>query len=175
MLLTGPVGSGKSTAALALADHLRAAGRSTAVIDLDLVYCMTRQRGGFGEADVWRTARRGAAALVDAFFACGLEVVVVEGGFFESTECNALRDYLVTRADAKFVTLNVSYEEALQRVQSDPDPTRVVSRNPDVLQRLHTEFVRALPWLRSSSSVIEADRMTPQEIARSIAEKVLGK
>lgn len=174
VLLTGPVGGGKSTVALALADHLRQSGRAAAVIDLDLVYCMARQVDGFGEADTWQTARRGAAALADAFFASGLEVVVIEGGFFSEEECEELRDHLVSSVHERLVTLDVSYGEALRRAQGDPDPTRVVSRDPQVLQRLHTQFVSALPFLKASSFVVEADRLTPQELARSIAETMLA-
>jgi thymidylate kinase len=174
VLLTGPVGGGKSTVALALADHLRQSGRASAVIDLDLVYCMARQADGFGEANTWQTARRGAAALADAFFAGGLEVVVVEGGFFSEEECKGLRDHLASSVRERVVTLDVSYGEALRRAQGDPDPTRVGTRDPQVLQRHHTQFVSALPFLNASSLVVEADRLTPQELARLIAETVLA-
>jgi adenylylsulfate kinase-like enzyme len=82
VVITGPVGGGKSTVALALADRFRESRRTAAVIDLDVVYCMARQGEGFDEANVWNTARHGAAALADAFFAEGMEAVIVEGEFF---------------------------------------------------------------------------------------------
>ena len=82
VVVTGPVGGGKSTVALVLAQQFREMGRPSAVIDLDLVYCMVRQVEGFGEQNVWMTARRGASTLVDAFFSEGMEVVIVEGEFF---------------------------------------------------------------------------------------------
>lgn len=80
--VTGPVGGGKSTVALALADSFRDSRRRGAVVDLDLVYGMARQVDGYGEDNIWRAAQRGAAALADAFFTEGMKVVVVDGEFF---------------------------------------------------------------------------------------------
>jgi hypothetical protein len=162
-IVTGPVGGGKSTVALALADRIRAAGRSAAVIDLDLVYCMARQVEGFDEANVWSVARRGAAALADAFLAEGMEVVIVEGEFFNQGELDALRRHLVTPVEHTFVTLLVSYDEALCRVSGDL--SRGASRDPQFLRRLHAQFVEALPFLRASSLLVEAGQRTPREIA----------
>ena len=127
VVLTGPVGGGKSTVALALATRLRASGHPTAVIDLDLVYCMARQRDGFADEDTWRTARRGAAVLADAFFDSGAGVVVVEGGFFTREECEGLADHLTSNARMSVVTLNVSFDQALhraQRSQQERDPSQ---------------------------------------------------
>jgi len=42
-MLTGVVGAGNSTIALALANHLRSLGHTVAVVDLDEVYCMVCQ------------------------------------------------------------------------------------------------------------------------------------
>ena len=121
VVLTGPVGGGKSAVALALATRLRASGHPTAVIDLDLVYCMARQRDGFADEETWRTARRGAAVLADEFFDSGAKVVVVEGGFFTQEECDGLCDHIASGRRLRLVTLNVSFERALHRAQSDPN------------------------------------------------------
>ena len=169
MLLTGPVGGGKSTVALAIAERFREVDRSAAVIDLDLVYCMSRQRDGFNEMDVWHTARRGAAALADVFFACGLDIVVVEGGFFSQHACDDLREHLGSVVLGMFVTLNVSYEETLRRARADPG--RVTTSDPNFLRRLYGEFEGALPFVRGSSLMIEAGRRTPSELADLIVEK----
>ena len=96
VIITGPVGGGKSTVALALADHFRATGQMTAVIDLDRVYIMARQIDGYGEASIWAVARRGAAALADSFYADGIQVVIVEGEFFTRDELETLYDALST-------------------------------------------------------------------------------
>lgn len=174
VVLTGPVGGGKSAVALALATRLRASGHPTAVIDLDLVYCMARQRDGFADEETWRTARRGAAVLADEFFDSGAKVVVVEGGFFTQEECDGLCDHIASGRRLRLVTLNVSFERALHRAQSDPN-RGIFSRDRKKFLRLqHGEFAEALPFLWANSLVLDADRPSPVELARSIAESVLA-
>ena len=175
MLLTGPVGAGKSTVALAIADRFREIGSSAAVIDLDLVYRMARQRDGFDEIDVWRMARRGAAAIADVFFTSGLEAVVVEGGIFSQEAHDDLREHLSSAVQGMFITLDVSYEETLSRTQEDPSPGRVTTRDPKTLQRLYGEFEAALPFLRESSLVVGAGRRTPSELAELMVEEALAR
>ena len=171
VVLTGPVGGGKSTVALALATRLRGSGHPTAVIDLDLVYCMARQRDGFADEDTWRTARRGAAVLANVFFDTGARVVVVEGGFFTREECDGLSDQIASDVRISLVTLNVSFEQALHRAQSDP--SRNVTRGREKRLRLqHGQFAEALPFLRANSLVLDADRLSPVELAQSINESV---
>ena len=174
IVLTGPVGGGKTTVAIALAERFRTIGRETAVIDLDLVYRMARQRDGFANEDVWRTARRGAAALADTFFDSGMSVVIVEGGFFNHEEFHGLQDHITASVRSRLVTLNVSSDQALRRAQSDPSPDRTVSRDPEVQQRLHAQFTESLPFLRAHSLMIDANHIAPVDLARSIAESVLS-
>jgi shikimate kinase len=166
VILTGPVGGGKSTTALALAEQFRARRQTAAVIDLDVVYCMARQVDGFGEMNIWATARHAAAALADAFFRDGLHIVIVEGEFFSQDELDALCVHLTTPAERHFVTLEVSFEQALHRVAGDP--SRGLSRDPDFLGWLHAQFVQALPFLRASSLVVDADQRSPHELTEVI-------
>ena len=168
------MGGGKSTAAEALADVLREAGRVPAVIDLDLVYCMARQKEGFGDEGVWRIARRAAASLAGRFFGDGLDLVIVEGSFHDESECGDVRDALNTDVETKVVALNVSYEETVRRVEADPAADRVLSRDPKVLRYLHSRFVEALPFLVNVGFVIDADALTPLDTARAIASRVTG-
>jgi len=162
-MLTGAVGAGKSTTALALAVHLRSLGRTVAVVDLDEVYCMVRQHDDWDEPSWWAVARRAAAALADSFFASGLDAVVIEGEFFTPDECRQLLDSLVSKVDQGYFTLMVSYEEALRRVQGDS--SRGASRDPKFLKWLHDNFAKALPYLESASVVLRADDRTPEELA----------
>lgn len=166
IVITGPVGGDKSTVALALAERLRRAGRRAAVIDLDLVYCMARQGEDNGEEETWAIARRGAAALADAFFAGGMGAVVIEGEFFTPEEFATLREALATPATWTFATLDVSYERALAHVAGDS--TRGMSRDPDFLKHLHEQFRQALPYLRASSLILDADSRTPGELAAEV-------
>ena len=49
IIITGPVGAGKSTTSLALAQSLRRPDLAVAVIDLDQIYYFVRQQDGYGE------------------------------------------------------------------------------------------------------------------------------
>jgi thymidylate kinase len=172
IVLTGPVGAGKSTTALAIAERLRSQGVGTASIDLDQIYCMARQRTGFDDEEVWKVARHGAAALSDVFFSTVADVVIVEGGFYNADEISALADHVATNVRLDVFTLRVSFERALERVAADPDPGRVASRNPEVLKWLHDQFVTALPYLNLHSTVIEADLESIDDVAAQIAELI---
>lgn len=89
IVITGPVGGGKSSTALALAHALRPTGLAVAVIDLDQLYGVVRQPRGDDEI-AWNLARAGAAGLANALFGKGVPVVVVEGEFFTPEELVAL-------------------------------------------------------------------------------------
>jgi shikimate kinase len=170
VVITGPVGAGKSTTALAVAAALRARGKTAAVIDLDQVYGMVRQREGFGEVAAWKGARRGAAALADSFLASGLDVVVVEGEVFSAAEMQDLQ--LASKASTRFFTLVVSCEEVFRRV--DGDRSRGASRNPRTLQRFHDHFRRArADYLDQASVQVEAERRPLDEVAAGIVETLL--
>jgi len=136
LVLTGPVGGGKSTVAQKIAERFRQGGRTAAVIDLDLVYCMARQTEGFSGQKAWATARCGAAALADAFFREGMDIVVVEGEFFNQEEFDTLRGNLSTPVERGFVMLMVSYGKTLERVSCDPN--RGLSREPVFLKQMHS-------------------------------------
>jgi hypothetical protein len=167
LLLTGPVGGGKSTVALALAERLRMDDRRVAVIDLDLLYEMARQTPDYGDEAIWRVARRAAAALAESFWADGLDTVIVEGEFFCQAELDALTERLTTPAARHFFTLDVTYPQALAHVAGDP--TRGASRDPVFLHWLHAQFTLALPWQRTVGPVLTVGARTPAELAESIA------
>lgn len=171
-MITGPVGGGKSTVSRRLADYLRAAEIETAVIDLDLVYCMARQEPNFADRKIWKTARRAAGTLVESFYASGLGAVIVEGGFRSSEEYGELREHVVSDVQETFVTLLVSEHGALRRAQDDPDPSRGVSRLPEVQAALYAEFRAALPYLERASKVFGADSESAEEVAKQISELV---
>jgi len=84
IVIAGPIASGKSTVAKAVASEFESRGLPAAVIDLDLVYEMlepdSREKG---DQLVWRRARRAAGALTEAFLADDTSVVVVEGDFLD--------------------------------------------------------------------------------------------
>ena len=83
IVINGPIGAGKSTVARDLAEELRQRGHSAAIFDLDVLYLMMSSINHMGDQDAWLRARRAAAALTDSFFSSGLEVVIVEGRFWD--------------------------------------------------------------------------------------------
>jgi hypothetical protein len=133
---------------------------------------MVRQHEGFDEPAGWDAALLGAAALANSLFSSGLKVVVVEGKFFTPDECRKMRDNLRLGAKVKYVTLKVSYDETLRRVQGDV--SRKTSRDPEFLKRLHDGFENALPYLKSVSVIVHAEKQTPEEIAELIVDSVLA-
>jgi hypothetical protein len=168
IVITGPVGAGKSSTSLALAQSLRRPDVAVAVIDLDQIYCFVRQQDGYGEPTAWARARQGAAALADCLFTTGMSVVIVEGEFFTAEEFGTLTAPIQCAVERSFFTLQLSYERNLERAQADP--LRGGSKNPSFLKWLHTQFVQALPFLQQQSVVITTDVLTvDQVVTRLIA------
>ena len=122
MVISGPIASGKSTAASVLAGRFRTSGRSAATLDLDLFYLMLEDTLPMADPRLWRMARRAAAALVDQFVRDGIELTIVEGTFWTQTERAEFSDCLTVAVQPVYVTLRVSVDEAQRRVTADPQP-----------------------------------------------------
>lgn len=172
VVLTGPVGVGKSTSAQAAARHLRSAGLSAACLDLDQIYCMVRQRDGFDDQETWRMARHAAAVLADHFFEQFARVVFVEGGFLAEVEQRQLMDALKSRPCVMFITLHASFDAVHTRVMADADPGRVASKIPAFLRQLYGEYEAALPFLHSASTGIQVDDADVEQVGMQIAALV---
>lgn len=168
IVINGPIAAGKSTVAQALGRQFRNAGRATAVVDLDELYLMMSAKP-MGDPRVWRRARRAAAALTDCFFASGIQIVVVEGAFWDESERAPFVDALRWRGSPLFVTLLVSYDVAYRRVQGDSE--RSLSRSPDFLRRNNEEFAARLDRLRATDLVLDSDVQTPQQIVTTILSR----
>ena len=169
LLLTGPVGVGKSTSAQAAARHLRAGGLAVACVDLDQLYCMVRQSEGFGDPSTWRLARQTAALLAESFFNRVADVVIVEGGFLTQAELDDLTDALRSRPKLKFVSLHGSYETVHARVMADTDPGRVASKVPAILRGLYAEYQQALPFLLKATTCVQLDHLDPTRVGWELA------
>ena len=170
VVLNGPIGSGKTTVSVALAGLVERTGHRAATIDLDEVWAMVdHQRPRRGGAPAWSLARRGVAALADEFFHDGVTVVIVNGPFFQPVERSQLLDRLATSAEVRYVTLNVSFEEALRRTQADADPRRDTSRQRNWLLSHHEQAAPLFEPLRETDLIVETDGRTLDQVTRRIA------
>jgi tRNA uridine 5-carbamoylmethylation protein Kti12 len=169
VVVNGPIGSGKSTFSAALADVLRTDGKSVAVVGLDEVFFMIRSFPNASLDEMWDVARIAHAGLVRAFMASGVAVIVAEGPFFEDAHRELLLGGL-GGVDPFWITLTVSYDEALRRVALDE--TRGVSKDPDFLRMTHDNF-----WSFHRSSdrrdlLLYTHEATARELAALVAEQL---
>ena len=172
IVVNGSIASGKSTIARAYARHLAARGIAAAVIDLDLLYDMHHHASGVAKDDekTWAIARRAAAALTDIFLAEDVRDIVVEGTFFTPADRAEYLDALVTTATPRFVTLRVSYDEAIRRAEADP--TRGVSRDPAFLRPYYARVEADVAAVPDTDLILDTERLTPDEAAAAIADFV---
>jgi hypothetical protein len=145
---------------------LRSDGRIAATVDLDLLYQMRDE--SYGDQNVWPVARQAAAALADVFFGSDAEVVIVDGGFLNAEERDQLLRHVTTDVMTFFVTVQVSFGVALERVQDDAG--RTFTKMPEVLRWLHDQFDLAFPYLSATGHVIDADRLSVDDVAAAIIE-----
>ena len=167
IVITGPIASGKSTVARQLADELERRGVRTAVIDLDLVHAMLDTTGSTSDDACWTLARRGAAALADTFRQDGVVVVIAEGSYNKASDRAAFSHGLHGDASPFYVTLQVTFEEALRRAQADP--TRGISRNAGFLGSYFAAQDHGLAAVPATDLVIDTERMAPTAAAEAIA------
>jgi energy-coupling factor transporter ATP-binding protein EcfA2 len=169
VILTGPVGGGKSTVAQALAALLRRPSRKVAVFDLDVIYDMFRQREGYTEPELWPLARQASGALAAAALQHGFHGVVIEGEYFTPEHLEQVAGASALPPPAVFV-LNVPYGETLRRVGLDD--SRGASKNPVLLRQFHTAFTVALPFLDTAATVLNAEHAPPAELAAEILARL---
>jgi energy-coupling factor transporter ATP-binding protein EcfA2 len=166
LVITGPIASGKSTLARAAGRAVEARKSTVAVIDLDLVYEMLDVHGRHkGDGTRWEAARRGAAGLADRFLAAGIDVVVVEGEFDETTRA-AFAAELGGAAIPRFITLTVSYDEAYRRARADS--TRGISRDPAFLWPYFQLYQRRTADEAPTELVLDTERLSVERCVEAI-------
>ena len=170
IVITGPIASGKSTVARVLAQELVGRNVRVAVIDLDILEDMLTAHGSESDADTWNLARHAASTLAATFLSDGIAVVIADGSFNEASDRAAFEEHLDARVGPLYVTLTVSYEEALRRAQSDP--TRGVSRDPGFLGRYFAAGTRASATRPTADIVIDTESMSAHAAAATIARHV---
>jgi len=168
LVLCGPIASGKSTLARAVARLLEQRGADAAAIDLDLVYEFFDQGSSKADPRTWRRARRAAAGLTDVLLREGVGTVVVEGDFLTPLEREDYLNALRSAVAPLFVTLRVSVDVALHRVEQDP--TRGLSRDHEFLRRHYEELRDAVSDRPATDLVVDTSSVGVEETARTIVE-----
>jgi shikimate kinase len=170
IVITGPIASGKSTVARELARELERTPMRVAVIDLDLLYEMLAADSPKSDPATWTLARHAAAILVNTFSEAGVGAVIAEGSFNTPGDRAAFAQHLRTGVEPLYVTLRVSFEEALRRVQSDP--SRGLSRDPRFLGPYFAAVGRTPAAVPATDIVIDTERTTATSAASAIANCV---
>jgi chloramphenicol 3-O-phosphotransferase len=170
IVITGPIASGKSTLARRVAAELEERGRSTAVIDVDVLYDMLQHDRAVQDGTArWRAARNAAAVLAGSFARDGIEVVIIEDDLGTPTERADLLGSLPS--EALVVTLRVGYETALLRARADP--SRGVSRDPAFLRPYYT--ARSTLLEMAGDLAIDTEATTVADAAHLITERVTAR
>ena len=170
IVITGPIASGKSTVARELARELELIDVRAAVIDLDLVHDQLTANGSTSDDSTWTLARRETATVANAFQEEGVAVVIAEGSFNLPSDRAAFAQHLRPSSGLAFVTLQVSFEEALRRAQSDP--TRGRSQDPQFLGSHFAARHDQLAAVPATDIVIDTERTTAKAAAETIARLV---
>jgi len=167
IVITGPIASGKSTVARELARSLEAVGVPAAVIDLDLVHNELIATGSTADESTWALARHRAAMAANAFSRDGVAVVIAEGSFNLPTDRAAFDQDLAANSSPVYVTLQVSFAEALRRAQGDP--TRGRSRDPMFLGLYFAGRRDVLSATPATDLAIDTEKTTAAEAVTTIA------
>jgi len=170
IVITGPIASGKSTVATELALKLGLDGVQAAVIDLDVVHDRLITTGSPSDDSTWTLARREAATVANDLHEDGVSVVIAEGSFNVPSDRAAFAQHLRPGSDLVFVTLQVSFEEALRRAQGDPSRGR--SRDPQFLASHFAARHDVLAASPATDIVIDTERTTANAAAETIARLV---
>lgn len=168
MLVNGPIASGKSTLAWAIAQRLHADGRTVAVVDMDDVADMV-PNGVSGPG--WRWAHQVHGALVAGWLETDIDHVVAHGSAFTPDDMAALVRHLPPGTRLHHVLLRCSYVTALRRVTAQAE--RGLSKDPDFLRRAYDRFEQLLPSIEPSDQEFDSERHQPGELADRIVA-VLG-
>jgi predicted kinase len=167
IVITGPIASGKSTVARELYHELARLDIRAAVIDLDVIEDMLTADGPTADLESWTLSRRAAARLTNGFLQDGVAVVIADGSYNLVNDRAAFEHHLDTKVRPLYVTLKVTFEEALRRAQSDP--TRGVSRDPAFLAGYFAAATLASAELPTSDVVIDTESVSPVNAAAEIA------
>ena len=167
IVITGPIASGKSTVAKALARELELNDVGAEVIDLDDVHDRLTANGSPSDDSTWTRARQEMARFANALLDEGVAVVIADGSFNVPSDRAVLARGIRQSSRLVFVTLQVSFAEAIRRAQGDS--TRGQSRDPQFLGKQFAARQSVLAAVPATDIVIDTERTTPSAVAEAIA------
>jgi adenylylsulfate kinase-like enzyme len=167
VLINGPIASGKTTIALALATRARAAGHVAASIDMDEMIALVAGEdwSAIHHADRERACRV-TSSLVQTLFDDGTQFAVIAGSTLAQYEWDEVTNRLEPRPEIVHVLLLVSVQESIRRTQDDP--SRVRTKDPSFVARL----AGAIDWdaVGKPDIEIDTDGMTALEVTALISQ-----
>jgi shikimate kinase len=170
VVITGPIASGKSVVATALADRLDDEGLSAVVVDLDDIVATVR--APLAPSDqTWGWAREIHGRLVGHWLTSGVDAVIAHGPFYSAYETSALMQHVPTNITARRVMLLATYEVARDRVASDP--SRGHSKDPTFLKSTYERFFHLLPDAEPCEWTFDTTQCTVSDVVTPIAEALL--
>lgn len=161
VLIVGPIAAGKSSLAVEVAQRLRVANETVAVVSLDAIAEMALPV----LADWW-WAHEVHARTVAAWLATPIGTVVAEGPG-SPEEIQLLLSRVPSGSEVIVVLLVSRYPTALARAQAEP--TRGISRDPDFLDREYQRFLKALPDIRYDVR-LDSEQGAPSVLADQVVE-----
>jgi adenylylsulfate kinase-like enzyme len=171
LVITGPIASGKSSLARAVACEFGKRGQRAAAVDLDLIYEMLDPaRAPKTDAARWAEARRISARLAAALLAEDV-AVVLEGEFLTRAQRMNLIEQLPPGVEPRFVMLSVSFEVALERATNDE--TRGLSRDPGFFRNHYAATVDVLGDVPPADLVVDTGATEIEEAACAVADWAL--
>ena len=162
--IVGPIGAGKSTVAEGLAVRLRSNDLSVSLADLDeLAFA---QRADLRLDELWHRAGVAHSALVRGWFDAGVDVVIAHGPFFESRSYESLFAAAPAGVRRHHVLLQVAFEDALERVSSDPARgSTALSVQPDFLRSTHDAFAEVVASFPPIDLEVDTSGLTADAVA----------
>jgi energy-coupling factor transporter ATP-binding protein EcfA2 len=163
VMISGPIASGKSTLADALAQMLRLDGFSVALTDLDTVAEMA-----LPTLPNWDWAHKIHAQIVGAWLTTGVDIVVDEGTS-NPTEVQQVIDHVPEGTDVLHIVLTADFDASLARARADSG--RGASKDPTFLRADHEAYSHHLPHLPSSLR-LHVEGQEPAALARQVFNRL---